>query len=59
MAHQRTKRPTEACESLNREWGTAESQAGRSYGCNLTSVFPKSNIKFKYYDAETITPVTD
>lgn len=51
--------PQRHVKYLNREHGTTESQTGKNYGYNLPLVPPKSNIKFKYYDAGRIIPVTD
>lgn len=59
MDNREKKDPQTYVKDLNKECGMAESKAGRSYGYNLTLVSPKSNIKFKYYDAGRIIPVTD
>lgn len=53
------KDPQRHVKYLNTEQGTTESQAGKNYGYNLSLVSPESNIKFKYYDAGRLIPVTD
>lgn len=51
--------PLRHVKYLNREHGITESEAGKNYGYNLPLVSPESNIKFRYYDAGRIIPMTD